>query len=181
MILNSKNNNYIVKLPKNFIYPNIQSKYNHLIKRMPLPYDDITDYLNASIQQITLPSVSADNVDQILYEDNIQWKSGYRLGRIIDKNFSLTFKSYEGYINYWIMFEQLQQYLSYDNKNEFLPDIILSFLDQHGFELISIIFKQIIMKSISELELNFSSNTPEFQSFTCEFHFNYFEIKHRLD
>ena len=181
MILNSKNNNYIISFPKNFLYSTVQDRYWPMLKRLPLPYDSITDYMNASIQQFSFPGVNAENVEQTLYEDKVQWKGAYRLGKLMSKDFDMTFKSYEGYINYWMMHDQFREFLAYDNKEEFLPNLTLSFLDQDGFELISIVFKQITMTSISELELNFSSNTSEFQQFTCGFHYNYMEIKNRLD
>jgi hypothetical protein len=181
MILNSRNTNYIISFPKNFLYPKVQERYASLLKRLPLPYDSVTDYMNASIQSLTFPGVSVENVEQTLHEDKVQWKGGFRMGKQFDKNFDITFKSYEAYINYWMMFDQFEEFLSYDNENEFLPNLTLSFLDQDGFELVTITYKQITMMSISELELNFSSNSAEFQSFTCGFHYNYFEVKRRLD
>lgn len=181
MILNSRNNNYIISFPRNFLYPTVQKRYAPLLKRLPIPYDSVTDYLNASIQSLTFPGISTENVEQVLYEDRVQWKGGFRLGKQIEKDFSMTFKSYEAYINYWMMFDQFQEFLAYDNENEFLPNLTLSFLDQDGFELVVFEFKQLTMKGISELELNFSSNTADFNNFTCDFHYNYFEIKRRLD
>lgn len=181
MILNSKNNNFIASFPKNFLYEKVRKRYTPLLKRLPLPYDGITDYLNASIQQFTFPGVSVETVEQTLSEDKVQWKDGYRLGKSFDKNFTVTFKNYEGYLNYWMMFDQFQEFLKYDNAKQYLPNITLSFLDQNGFELIVIEFKQVLMKGISELELNFASNAPEFQSFSCDFAYNYFELKRRLD
>ena len=181
MILNSRNANYVLTFPRNFLYESVQDRYRTYLKRLPLPYNDVNDYLNASVQQFTFPSIDAENVEQTLYEDKIQWKGAFRLGKSFDKSFQITFKSYEGYINYWMMFDQFQEFLSYDNANAFMPNITLSFLDQDGFELIVIDFKQLTMTSISELELNFSSNTPEFQSFSCGFGYNYYELKRRLE
>lgn len=181
MILNSRNNNFIVGFPKTFLYQRVQERYAPLLKRLPLPYDSVTDYLNASIQSMTMPSISAENVSQTLYEDGIQWKGGYRIGKYMEKDFTITFKSYEAYVNYWIMFDQFQEFLAYDNENQYLPNMTLSFLDQDGFELVVFEFKQITMTGLSELELNFSSNTAEFNNFTCDFHYNYLTIKRRLD
>jgi hypothetical protein len=180
MILNSKNSNYIFNFPKNFLYPKIQDRYRTYLKRLPLPYADVTDYLNASIQSVTFPGGSMDIVEQNLYEDPVKWKGGMS-ARYFTKEFSVTFKSYEGYINYWMMFDLFQEYLNYDNDREFLPNVTLSFLDHSGFELIVFEFKQILMVEIGDLQLNFTSNAAEFQSFDCKFMYNYFTIKRRLD
>jgi hypothetical protein len=37
------------------------------------------------------------------------------------------------------------------------------------------------MTGISELELNYASNTAEFRNFTVNFKYNYIEIMKRLD
>lgn len=181
MILSSKNNNFIVKFPNNFLYPSINEKYERYVKRLGIPYENVTDYLNASIQQISFAGSDNETVRQTLMEDPVRWKSGFRFGIEYQRDFDITFKNYEGYINYWIMFEQLREFLSYDNEQQFLPNISLTFLDQTGFEFITIEYKQILMRSISDLDLDYSSNTPEFQTFTCGFSFNYFEIKQRLE
>jgi hypothetical protein len=181
MILNSRNSNFILTFPKNFLYPKIQERYKTYLKRLPLPYDSVTDYLNASVQSTSFPGANIDVVEQRLYEDRVNWKDGLSAKVAFKREFSVEFKSYEGYINYWMMFDLLQEYANYDNKEQFLPDVTLSFLDQTGFELIVYEYQQIIMTGISDLQLNFTSNAADFQSFTCDFMYNYFKVKRRLD
>lgn len=181
MILNSKNSNFIFNFPKNFIYNNIQERYKTYLKRLPLPYDSVSDYMNASIQSITFPGGSVENTEQMLYEDKVKWKGGLDVNNQINKEFTITFKNYEGYINYWIMFDLFLEFNSYDNDREFLPDVNISFLDHSGYEFIVFEYKQLLFNEISELELNFSSNISEFQNFTCSFTYNYFNIKRRSD
>jgi hypothetical protein len=78
------------------------------------------------------------------------------------------------------MFDLFRAFYDLDNKEEFLPDVNISFLDQTGFEFITLNFHQILMTSISELELNYSSNTAEFRTFTVTFKYNYFKVQKRL-
>jgi hypothetical protein len=181
MILNSRNSNFLLTFPKNFLYPKIQERYKTYLKRLPLPYDDVTDYLNAAIQSTSFPGADIGIVEQRLYEDPVKWKDGFSARVNFKKEFTVEFKSYEGYINYWMMFDLLMEYSDYDNKEPFLPSITLSFLDQTGFELIVYEFQQVIMTEISSLELNFTSNAADFQSFSCTFNYNYFKVKRRLD
>jgi hypothetical protein len=180
MILNSKNNNFIITIPKNFVYPSIVKKYETYLKRLPLPYDSVSDYLNASVQAMSFPSLSTELVEQVLYEDPVSAKGGKRIQTYLSRDFTMTFKSYEGYINYWIMYDLLWAYWDLDNKNKFLPDITLTFMDHTGFEFITVVFKQIILYGISEIELNYSSNTAEFKTFTAQFKYNYIDIQKRL-
>ena len=105
MILNSRNNNFIVRFQKNFFYPELVAKYETYIKRLPIPYENLQDYMTAGIQAISFPSLTAETVEQTLYEDPIKAKGGLRPIYWLDRNFTITFKSYEGYINYWVMFD----------------------------------------------------------------------------
>ena len=181
MFPNAKNNNFYVAFPKKFFYKDVVEKYDFYIKRLPNPYETVADFVNSSIQGITFPSLSMGTVEQALYEDYpVKWKDGFNFNKSIDKNFSITFKLFEGYINYWILFDQLQYFYDYDADNEFFPPMTLSFLDATGFELIAFTFNKIVMTDLSELELSYANNVPEFQTFTATFVYNYFDVKRRL-
>ena len=137
--------------------------------------------MTAGIQSMTFPALTAEPVEQVLYEDNYTSKGGLRLERYLDRQFNITFKLYEGYINYWVMFDMFRAFYDLDNKEKFLPDVTLSFLDQTGFEFVAVEFHQVLMTNISELELNYSSNTAEFKTFNMNFKYNYIKIKKRFD
>lgn len=137
--------------------------------------------MTASIQAATMPSLKAEPVEQILYEDNYTSKGGWRLERYLEREFTLTFKLYEGYINYWVMYDMFRAFYDLDNKDAFLPDVTITFLDQTGFEFMAVELHQIIMLNISELELNYSSNSADFKTFTMAFKYNYIKTKKRFD
>lgn len=181
MILNSKNNNFFIEFPKTFFYKDVVNKYEFYIKRLPNPYETIKDFVNSSIQGISFPAVSLETVDQLLFDDKVKWKDGFDFKKQFEKTFTITFKSFEGYINYWIMFEQLYNFYDYDADNEFFPDMTLSLLDNTGFELIAFTFKKILMTGLSSLDLSYTSNVPDFNTFTVDFAYNYFELKRRID
>jgi hypothetical protein len=79
------------------------------------------------------------------------------------------------------MFDMFFDYYNMDQKNKYLGDVTISFLDQTGFEFIAVELSQVVYTSLSELELNYSSNTAEFTNFTANFKYNYIKIKKRLD
>ena len=176
MILNSKNTNFVIRFPQNFFYPTIVEKYTTYLKRLPLPYESIADYMSASIQSMTFPALTAETVEQTLYEEPVTAKGGKRFERYLNREISMSLKSYEGWINYWIFFDQMFAYCDLDNKDKYLPDLTLSFLDHTGFEFVAINFQQITMTGISELELNYASNTAEFRNFNVNFKYNYIRI-----
>lgn len=181
MIVNAKNNNFRIEFGRDFFTQDVIDTYLPYIKKLPIPYTNIRDYVDSTIQSVTFPSVEGPTVEQTLGEDPIIWKGRGRLERWLSRDFTITFKLGEGYLNYWIMFEQLRQFYSYEEEKYMKGDIYLQFLDNSGFEVIAFRFGKIVYKSISELELSFSSNVPEFQTFTCTFSYNYPEILHRND
>jgi len=129
---------------------------------------------------MSFPSLNIDTAEQISSTDPYSSKGGRRLQSYLDRTFTITFKTYEGYINYWVMFDMFMEYYNLDNKEAFLPDINLTFLDHTGFELLTINFNEIIFTSLSELELNYSSNVAEFKTFTAGFKYNFIDIQKRL-
>jgi len=50
-------------------------------------------------------------------------------------------------------------------------------LDGEGNVLVTVKLRQMIWISVSNLDLNFSSNTVEFQTFDLTFHHNFLEFK----
>ena len=181
MILNAKNNNFRFEFPHGYFYNEVVDKYTPYIKRMPIPYDNLRDYINSSIQSVSFPAISGPIVEQTLYEDPVVWKGRGNVERWMGREFTVTFKLYEAYLNYWIMFEQLRMFYDYHTKDTALPACILQFLDNNGYELIAFQFSQTIFYQMSELEISFASNIPNFQTFTCSFKYNYPEILNRKD
>jgi hypothetical protein len=180
MILNSKNNNFIIRFARGWVYEEIMAKYSPYLNRLPIPYETVQDYLESTIQSITFPSVAAEPVEQVLYEDPVKWKGAKKLLRYMDKKITVNFKLTEGYINYWIMYDLFNQYYSLDQENPFLNNVYITFLDHIGFEFVRVQLEQIVFLSISDLELNYSSTTAEFKTFSTEFSFNYLKISNNI-
>jgi hypothetical protein len=181
MFLNAKNNNFRFEFQTDFFYPPLVEKYEYVIKKLPSPIKKIRDYINAGIQEVTFPSSKLPIVtQQNLHNPETPWKGMGNMEKHITKEFTVTFKLYEGYINYWIMFEQLNYFYEYTTLKQAYPDIVLSFMDNVGFELFAFKFGRVLFNGISDLSLSFSSNVPEFNTFTCDFTYTTFELLKRL-
>lgn len=187
MILGAKSNSFVFRFPHRFIPEELETKYNTYLKRLPTPFESISDYINHTIQSVTIPSVSADEVEQIngrkttVDGKNISkhpqyWRQSLDLQRVIPKEFTVNFKSSDGYLNYWALFETFMWYLTVTNKEDYFPDMSLTYLDRDGYEMLVIFMRQPLMKSISEVEMNYSSTSMEFKSFSVTFKYNWFDI-----
>jgi len=179
MILNARQNGFIFNFPKGFIYPEVVEKYEGYIKRMPIPYDTVNDFINATIQSVNFPTIrSIDNVEQIRpggYKQN--YKSSTTLQNLIQRDFTVSFKIGEGFINYWVLYENIVRFLDFQNPEQYLPDFRLLLLDNEGIIMASVILQQPIVTSISDLQLNYASTTPQFSTFSIGFRCNYVNVK----
>lgn len=178
MLLNAVQNNFIFNFDKTFIYPSIKDKYNLYLNKLPIPYQDLNDYINATIQSITFPSFNLGTVQQIMkYGKQKNWKNSVNPNDLFDKEVTITFKLEDGHLNYWVLFEQFNKYIDFQNKEEFLPDMQLHITDSFGNIMITLFMEQVIMTGMSDLTLSYSSNNPEFSNFECRFMYNFLNIK----
>jgi hypothetical protein len=181
MILNAKANMFTIWFPSNFFYPSIVSKWEPVVKRLKLPYQTIEDFFNASIQSITIPAMDLNVVKQQQRQFDITYKGGKELEPTFEKSLDVTFKLAEGFITYWIIFEQIEEYLKYQEGSVFWPPMYVSFLDMHGFELIAFEFNKIVPTGLSQFDVNYATTAADFNTFVLGLRYNRFNIKRRID
>jgi len=75
------------------------------------------------------------------------------------------------------MYESIVNFLDFNNPDQVLPDLTLRLLDHEGIIMSTVAFQQPIYTSLSEAQLNYSSTTPQFSTFSVGFRCNYVDIK----
>ncbi len=177
MILNSKYNNFVIKFLPDFVPKEIREKYLKFIKRFPIPFDNVLDYLNFTIQTVSWPSLATETVEQN-GKTVLPFKGGKDLFAYFNKEMNVTFKTTEGFLNYFILLEMLINYWSLGNTNDstYVPDIYLTLLDHSGYHMFTYAFRDVVWTGISELELSYATNVPEYKTFDCSFKYKVFEI-----
>jgi hypothetical protein len=93
----------------------------------------------------------------------------------------VTFKLSEGFISYWILFEQIERFVEYGDSVPFWPPMYVSFLDHKGFELVAFSFEKIIPTSLSQFDISYAQTAAEFNTFTMGLRYNRYNIKRRID
>ncbi len=181
MILNAKNSMFTIWFPPNFFYPKVIKRWEPVVKRLKLPYETIEDFFNSSIQSITMPAMSLDNVAQQQSQFKINYKGGKELEPIFEKVLDVTFKLAEGFITYWILFDQIEEYMRYKEGDVFWPSMYVSFLDMHGFELVTFEFNQLIPTGMTQFDVSYATTAADFNTFTLNLKYNRFKVKRRLD
>jgi hypothetical protein len=135
--------------------------------------------MSSTIQSIDFPGWTMDPSRQTrLFVKKQQYKNSTQVVDLFAKEFTLTFKLTDAYLNYFIFLENSLKYLDFSNKNQptFSP-MRLSLLDNEGYLVSSIIFKRPILKSQDGFKLSYSSSTPDFTTFTAKFVYFDFDIE----
>lgn len=179
-LLNSKLNMYAVWFPKDFFYPEVRERWTPVVKRLKLQYQSLEDFFNASVQSVTFPEVRLDPVIQGQSQFKIRYRGGKELEPILDKMITVTFKLTEGFITYWLIFEQIEEYQKYHDTQPFWPSMYISFLDHHGFELLAFEFQKIVPIALSQFNISYASIAAEFNTFTLNLAYNRYKITKRL-
>lgn len=183
MILNSRNNSYDFRFPRNFIPDEVAEKYKKYLNRVPggLLAEPV-DFVNYSIQGINIPGITFDPITQ---EDN-DGTTRYHRGAVpiqntIQREFTVTFQLLDGFINYWIMMDTLLYYYARTTKQPYIEPFTLRILDAEGASVAFMKFEKIILNSINELNLNMAENVADFSTFECSFFYNKMSIELEID
>jgi hypothetical protein len=181
-IMNAKNNMFTIWFPPSFFYPSVRKKWEPVIKRLKLPYESIEDFFNASIQSVTIPALDLPTPTQQQSQFEVGYKGGKELEPTFQKTLDIVFKLSEGFITYWIIFEQIEEYLKYDNleNSVFWEPMYVSFLDMHGLELVAFEFNKIVPTGLSSFDVSYATTAADFNTFNLGLRYARFNIKRRI-
>ena len=172
MLANSRNANFAFYFPKGFWYKSVIDQFKNYVKRNPLPYDTVENFMAAQIQSVTFPSITMQTVSQTrLLGKQQDYKSATPVADLFDRSLTVTFKAVDGYINYWIALENALRYYDFENKDQYLEDMQLRFLDAEGHIMYTVKYNKVIMTGLSELSMSNSDNNPNFKTFSMNFSF----------
>jgi len=180
MLLSARNNQFRFSFPRNFIPPVIADKYRPYFNRMPggLIKEPI-DYFNYGIQSLNLPGPSYTPTEQNNYPGYTRgYRSSLPVEELYESELTVTMQAFDGWINYWMAIDTFNYYYNLSGKASHVPEGNgIQMLDGEGNVLVTVKLRQMIWISVSNLDLNFSSNTVEFQTFDLTFHHNFLEFK----
>lgn len=178
MILNPKASSFYFNFPKGFFSDRVIQKYDPYIKKQPIPFDNVQQYVNSTIQSISFPGLNIDSVEQVRpLGKKISYKSSTPIQDLFSNDIMINFKASDGFINYFIMLDTVLDFLNFANPEVFSQTMPLRIMDGEGNVVVSVTFDQVLFTSFSGLELNYTNNNPAYTSFSLGFTFNYLDIK----
>lgn len=184
MILNNRQSSFVFQFPKEFFDPKIEEKYTPYYKTLILPYDNISDFMSSTVQQIDFPGWNmTPSVQTLLLGKQRDMKNSKQIQDLFTREFTVSFKLTDSFLNYFIMLENALSYLDFNNDTDkaVFPPFILLMLNSEGRVITQIEYNKVVMKGMSNLKLSYSSNTPQFQTFDVMFSFFDFNLKIAID
>ena len=178
---------FFVKLPRKFIYDQIRNNTKRYFDSLGGPYEDVIDYINATVLDVRIPGISNnDNPVQLTNKGGRTFfRGGWKAEDKINKELTIQFQLKEGYLNWIILYQQFLYYLdgSKNNQSEaaFLPDITAFILDDQDSIIVEMKYKDITFKSISDVTLSVSDSGVSVKTFEVVLVFSHFELSFGMD
>lgn len=177
MLLNPLDQNFVIALDYNWFYPDISMKWLPIMHRLYLPYITCEDFFNANITSINFPGITSAAVEQQGRMYKIKKRPGQQVDQLIEKTISLTVKTTESYISYFMARHQFDLFLRLGLSTPvYLPDISVTLLDDGGFETITYRYQQLTPISLGDLSMSYAARMGQFNTFTWTFTYNYYDV-----
>ncbi len=182
MRLNSQSSQFIFNLPSDFLPQDIIDTYAPILEKNWIQYENIIDYINSTIKSVNFPGISFDMPKQILMRGKErQFKPAKNIQDITTTHdLTVTFRSVDSDLNYWLMFDIISKHYL-DTDNQYVFPFTVTCVDIHRDAIYVIRFYEIILKSLSDQDFNYSQQKVNAQDFTMTFHFNFYDIEFLLD
>jgi len=87
----------------------------------------------------------------------------------------------DGFVNYWIMLDTILNFQNFKNEQLYVPTLPLRFLNTNGDILVTNNFENVIISSISDVQLNYTQNSPQVSTFSVGFKSNFMHIQLHMD
>jgi hypothetical protein len=183
MRLSSQSSQFIFNLPGDFLPAEIIETYGPILEKNWIQYENVIDYLNSTMKSVNFPGISFDMPKQITMRGKERnFKPSKNIQDIITtRELQVTFRSVDSDLNYWLMFDIISKHYL-DTENSWLNPFTITALDIHRDAIYVIKFYEIILKSLSDNDFDYSQQKVSAgKVFTMTFNFNFYDIEFLLN
>ena len=182
MRISSQASQFVYNLPSDFLPTETLKEFAPLLEKNWIQYDDVISYCNSTIKGINYPGFSIDTPEQrIKRGKKLHYKPATNINDIVSSNeLTVTFRSVDSDLNYICLCDIFSKHYL-DTDHIYVAPFIFTALDIHRDAIYQIKFKDIIFKSISENNFNYSVQRIQAKEFTCTFIYDFFDIEYMLD
>jgi hypothetical protein len=204
MILNSRQNSFFINFPADFFNATVEQKYNKYYRSLLLPYKSLSDFMASTVQSVSFPGFTSTLQTQTRVLGKTQeLQSSKPIADQFSREMKITFKLTDAYLNYFIFLDNALNYLEPANvatentgsslgqalsvpaqangNHPFFQPIRVTLLNNEGYAVSSMIFNRPMLKGLSDMNLSYSSITPQFTTFTATFQYYNFDLEIDFD
>jgi hypothetical protein len=176
MRLSSQNNQFLFQFPVDFISSDVNDRFKKYMDKNYIPYEDPISYLNSVIKEIVFPSITYEGSEQInRFGKKVEHKPSGSIYDTYTSSIDITMRSVDSHASYFMMQQIFAAY--YNNTRAYsIPLLNLYILDKDGDFLYSVVFRDCLLKSLSEVRLMYQSMDVSEQTFTVTFKFNFLDV-----
>lgn len=184
-------------LPKSFLPPEVEAKYTAILNKDAHTMTTAIDYLNESIQGVTMPGINDLTVTQVQHGSNginrtsnrINVEASHEITYLtaenplekIDKEFKVTFRSNNGLLNYFMLYETAFYYACREYTWDCEPVMYIELLNEDGTILSRVKYIDVHFNGIEGLDFNYSKINRESNTFDITFKFNNIDFEYMIN
>ena len=185
-------------LPKTFIPTEVEEKYTKFLNTDAYTIKTAIDYLNESIQGVTMSGISeltmtqqqhgSNNIktDVIGQRKRINVEPIHEISHIssgnplekMDKEFKVTFRTNQGLLNSFMLYETAFYYACREYRWEAEPIMYIEILNEDGTVISKVKFIDVYIDGIEGLDFNYSKIEREANTFDVTFKFNNIDFEY---
>ena len=181
MRTSAQNNQFFFNLPIDFVGENIENKYKLLLEKNFIQYESVIDYINSTIKEIIIPSFQMESsMQNIKRGKEIYWKDARNVFDNFTRELDITFRAVDSYLNYFMLLDVIKEF-NLNTDLQYIPYFQVHILDKDGDILYTILYKEILLKSISEVRLSYNLTDFSEKTFTVTFLYNFLDITYNVD
>lgn len=183
MRLSSQSSSFVFNLPSDFLPQEIIDTYTPILEKNFVQYENVIDYLNSTIKEISIPGLSIEAPRQIRKRGKeINYKPATNVEDIVaTRQLDLTFRSVDQDLNYWLIWDIFSKHYLDTEFAKYVEPFIVTSLDIHRDAIYQVNFKEIIMLTLSDNRLSYSDQAFAEKQFTLTINFNWIDIDFLLN
>lgn len=177
MLLTQRQHTFLILFPKTFFSDNLKKNFKYYREQLKLPYDNLDDYISSTVQTVNFPGWKMDKVTQTrMHGAKQDFKGAVPVKDLQERRFSIQFKLSDGFLNYFMLYNNSIEYLDFKNKTLYFDDFKLLLLNNEGYMIGTIDFRQLILTGISDVKLDYTNMERAGNTFTLDFNYNDWDI-----
>jgi hypothetical protein len=182
MRLNSASGQFVFNLPTDFVPQEISETYQPLLEKNWVQYENVIDYLNSTIKEVSSPGLSIDTAEQMrMRGKKVNYKPSTNVQDIVSsRQLDITFREVDQGLNYWIMYDIFIKHYLDTEYIKFVPPFTITAVDIHRDAIYDLKFREIILVSLSENRFSYNDQAFDEKTFSLTVNFNWYDIEFKM-